>query len=217
MKRTSALIVLSLLVWQPAIAQQDSVTVAYHEEAADSSDFSLKEKYDYFTRATVEEKSMFKVGISELGYGGYYGLFLEHAFAYERKINVPFSVLAQYRNGMSGWQSNHLGLDLAVRYYYSLPRRIRQGKSANNLSANYFSVQNSNQWFGNSSYVNGRRVDSKTHFNNGFSVLYGLQRRLGKYGYIDVNAGCGYFSLRKSPDYRTPLFLDLNFSIGFAF
>ena len=64
---------------------------------------------------------MLKAGLSGIGYGGFYGLFLEHAFALERKINVPFSVLAQYRHGMTGWENSHLGLDVGVRWYYSLP------------------------------------------------------------------------------------------------
>ena len=203
-----------------AFAQQDSVLVTYDEEPAESSNFLLKEKYKYFTRATVEEKFMLKAGLSGLGYGGFYGLFLEHAFAFEKKINVPFSVLAQYRHGMNGWDNSHLGLDVGVRYYYSLPRRIRKGKSANNLSANYFSVQLDNTWSGGNTYVPRGQfasVETWTRRSSHVSLLYGIQRRLGKHGYIDFNIGGAYQPNQWFGDNRRRFSLDANFSIGFAF
>ncbi|MGB3778506.1 MAG: hypothetical protein WA960_09105 [Tunicatimonas sp.] len=209
-----------LFTYLTAAAQQDSVSVTYAEEPAESSNFSLKEKYRYWTRASVEEKSMLKAGLSGIGYGGFYGLFLEHAFALERKINVPFSVLAQYRHGMTGWENSHLGLDVGVRWYYSLPRRIRQGKSANNLSANYFSVQLDNTWSGGHTYVPRGQfvsVETWTSRTSHVSLLYGIQRRLGKHGYVDFNVGGAYRPKQWSGDSRRRFFFDSNFSIGFAF
>lgn len=78
---------LSLLLWASAShAQQDTVTVSYSEEPATASNFSLKEKYRYWTRATLEEKSMFKVGISQIAvaWGGGSGVnfALEHIIAF---------------------------------------------------------------------------------------------------------------------------------------
>jgi hypothetical protein len=218
--RALAVSSLSLFSCSLATAQQDSVLVTYDEEPAESSNFSLKEKYKYFTRATVEEKFMLKAGLSGLRYGGFYGLFLEHTFAFEKKINVPFSVLAQYRHGINGWQSNHLGLDVGVRYYYSLPRRIRQRKSANNLSANYFSVQLDNTWSGGHTYAPRGQfvsVEAWTRRASHVSLLYGIQRRLGKHGYIDFNIGGAYRLKQWFGDDRRRFSLDSNFSIGFSF
>jgi hypothetical protein len=200
-----------------ATAQQDSVSVTYAEEPADSSSFSLKEKYKYFTRANVEETFMIKAGLSNIGYGGFAGLFLEHTFAVEKKLNVPFSVLAQYRMGMNGWQHNHLGLDVALRYYYSLPRRIRQGKSANNLSANYFSVQLDNTWEGSGNTITGpggvAYSDEQARYSSRVLLVYGIQRRLGRHGYVDFNLGGSYWSRQEF----TYIGLGGNISIGFAF
>ena len=218
--RALAVSSLSLLTASLATAQQDSVSITYDEEPAESSNFSLKEKYDYFTRATVEEKFMLKAGLSGIGFGGYAGLFVEHSFAFEKKINVPFSVLAQYRQGMSGWRHSHVGVDAAVRYYYSLLRRIRQGKSANNLSANYFSIQVDNTWGGVSRFVPQGQFtffETKTGRTSNASLLYGIQRRLGKHGYVDVNLG-GVFPLNRGwAGPRPPFSLDINYSVGFAF
>ena len=194
------------------------MTVSYREEAVDSSDFSLKEKYKYFTRATVEETSMFKVGLSNLGFGSYYGLSMGLKIAYERKINVPFSVLLQYRHQMFGWTSNGIGLDAALRYYYSLPRRIKRGKNANNLSANYFSLQSNNAW-GAKYILDGlNSVRDGTRFSTSVSLLYGIQRRLGKRGFVDVNLGGTYHPGRVFyGTERRPFSIDRNFTIGVAF
>ena len=211
---------LILLICSVAFAQQDSVSISYDEEPAESSNFSLKEKYKYFTRSNVEETSMLKAGLSNIGFASYAGLFMEHTFAYEKKINVPFSVLAQYRQGMSGWRSSHVGVDAAVRYYYSLPRRIRQGKSANNLSANYFSVQIDNTWQGLSRFVSQGQftfLETKTYRTSNISLRYGIQRRLGKHGYVDFNLGGVYPLNRGWAGTRPPFHVDINYSIGFAF
>ena len=218
MKHLFVLIALSVASLSSAIAQSDSVTVSYREEAVDSSDFSLKEKYKYFTRATVEETSMFKVGLSNLGFGSYYGLSMGLKIAYERKINVPFSVLLQYRHQMSGWTSNGIGLDAALRYYYSLPRRIKRGKNANNLSANYFSLQSNNAW-GAKYILDGlNSVRDGTRFSTSVSLLYGIQRRLGKRGFVDVNLGGTYHPGRVFyGTERRPFSIDRNFTIGVAF
>lgn len=215
-----ATIVLSLLVCLQANAQQDSVTVTYDEEPAEMSNFSLKEKYKYWTRATVEEKSMLKAGISSIGFASDRGLFLEHSFAFEEKINVPFSVWAQFRLGMNGWQNSQVGIDVAARYYYSLPRRIRRGKSANNFSANYFSIQIDNTWRDESTYIFQRQppiTDAGVRRTSQFSLLYGIQRRLGKHGYVDYNIGVAYRPKQWFGDDRNRLIFDSNFSIGLAF
>ena len=214
------LIVLSIVPFLPAVAQSDSVTVSYHEEVADSSDFSLKEKYRYFTRATVEETSMFKVGLSNIGFAGYYGISMGLRIAYERKISVPFSVFVQYRHQMHGWTSNGLGLDVALRYYYSLPSRIKRGKSANNFSANYFSLQSNNGWEAGYAFSgSGLYVQREgTYYRPSVSLLYGIQRRLGKRGFVDVNLGGTYHVTPLSRELRgNPFSIGMNFTIGVAF
>lgn len=206
-----------------AHAQQDTITVSYSEEPAEKSSFSFKEKYKYWTRATVEEKSMFKVGLSQLAFGFGGGANTDfsvgHVIAFERKVGVPFSLLVQYRNDISTWTPTMLGLDAGVRYYYALPTRIKRGKSANNFSANYFSLQYNNTWsIGDySEGVTPVRYDFTTFYSRDISLLYGLQRRLGKYGYVDINIGYGRrIGEIQSTNLRRGFF-DFNFSIGAAF
>ena len=196
--------------------------MTYTEEPADSSSFSLKEKYRYWTRANVEEKFMLKSGTSGLGFGGDHGFFLEETLSFERKISVPFSVMVQSRSSLTRWRrDDYLGVDVAVRYYYSLPRLIRQGKSANNLSANYFSIQMDNTWPNGSGFVvqalRPTAVETEVSHIMQFSLLYGIQRRLGRPFYVDFNIGGTYQPEGRVFNHRNRLFLDFNFAIGGAF
>ncbi len=206
---------------KPLFAQQDTVTITYTEEAAYSSDFSLKEKYKYWTRANVEEKSMFKIGLPGFSSGGNYGLSIFYYFAYEQKVSIPFSFLVQYRHRTSGLtNSQSFGADIAMRYYYLLPKRVRQGKRANNLSSVYLSLQMNNTWvsFRDQNFINGsfNYSERKTTSSHTFSLLQGVQLRLGKYGYLDANLGPN-FDPNHQQNRRKAVTLGFNFSIGVAF
>ncbi|GAB3500577.1 hypothetical protein GCM10027341_26100 [Spirosoma knui] len=87
-----------------------------------------------------------------------------------------------------------------TRYYHGMANRIRKGKSANNFSGNYVTAQVS---LPTREYVNSRFYDRTNQqelrirrTENTFDiemprilVAYGIQRRLGRFGYFDVNAG----------------------------
>ena len=99
------------------------------------------------------------------------------------------------------------------RYYYNLKKRIAYGKSANNLSANYVSLLNGFDFYKNS---NGDFQGSKRHTG----LVYGVQRRLVKNGFFDVNAGIAKVHDGTFVDGLCPrssgLFLLLNFKVGYA-
>ena len=67
-----------------------------------------------------------------------------------------------------------------VRYYFNMQRRILKGKSANNFSANYLSPR-----------LSYRRRPGSEDGEGQLSVdlLFGIQRRLWKYGFIDFDIG----------------------------
>ena len=82
-----------------------------------------------------------------------------------------------------------LRAQLAGRYYYNLERRLRQGRSTAGFSANYLALTLG---------VGVGAGPSETPFHlltNGrgpatdAALLYGLQRRLGRYGFVDANVG----------------------------
>lgn len=89
---------------------------------------------------------------------------------------------------------------VGVRYYYEMANRIRKGLSANNLSGNYIMAQVAEPFreTGSVRYYNQQTWEK---FNYRYRtnllinpqprvfVAYGVQRRLGKWGYFDINAG----------------------------
>ena len=98
------------------------------------------------------------------------------------------------------------------RYYYNLKKRIAYGKSANNLSANYVSLLNGLDFY----KYEGDWGFSKRHTG----LVYGVQRRLVKNGFFDLNAGIAKVHDNTFVDGLFPrssgLFLLLNFKVGYA-
>jgi len=94
---------------------------------------------------------------------------------------------------------------LAGRFYYNLERRIRQGHNAGNFSANYFSAV-LGAGFGRYSdlpFILNPLGQKRTHAQ--VALLYGVQRRLGRCGFIDVNAGYTRLLTDEQRNYRQQL------------
>lgn len=105
---------------------------------------------------------------------------------YERSINQSaFSITTNLfflhlTSSLDYRERNQLSIQIAPRYYYNLKKRMQKGKTANNLSANYFSFRT--QW--NIKIYNDfwqERVD--------FSFLWGIQRRLFERMFINYELG----------------------------
>jgi len=96
-----------------------------------------------------------------------------------------------YHSGTGAIESR-LGLraQVAGRYYHNREGRLRRGRNTGNFSANYVSValgagvgrqaRETARYF---IRPNGRLVALDA------AVLYGVQRRLGRYGFLDLNVG----------------------------
>ncbi|RMG19270.1 MAG: hypothetical protein D6730_21870 [Bacteroidetes bacterium] len=155
-----------------------------------------------------EEKSMLKIDLLNLvyqfgreGISGNVNLGYEHKLGTALSIDATLSTSYQLRFAPTPAQqvfslpNQNIGLAIGPRLYYNLKKRIGQGKSADNLSANYITVQAITQliFF----RQNPRIVDEQgVYFFHGFSFMpmYGVQRRLGKRGFIDFGIGLRFFN-----------------------
>ncbi|MBD2754798.1 hypothetical protein [Spirosoma validum] len=211
-----------------AQTQTDSVRTEYQTEDEAISRSEIQRVIRYITRANVEEKTLIKIGglpnsnpFTQTG-----GLFtggLNTDISIERKINPSFSVLFGFDNQVFAnyyrreafsrispgpgplWLTDHtLSLSssakVAVRYYYSMARRIKEGKSANNFSGTYVAFQVRRPVL---SYLKRRQYelvsgDTRTEAEASplgtlntpsLSIQWGIQQRLGRRGYIDLNVG----------------------------
>lgn len=204
-----------------AQAQSDSIRTEYKTEDEGISRSEIQRLFRYFTRANVEETTLIKIGglpnsvnfsqsIHSIGGG------INTDVSIERKVYPSISVLFGFDSQLSAsrlfagpragsnydYRSLAIGSSakVAVRYYYSMARRIKEGKTASNLSGTYLAIQADRPILG---YVRGRRYDAvsggfQTELSNqplwsldspSYGLLWGFQQRLGKRGYVDLNTG----------------------------
>lgn len=186
-KSLAILIYLVISISSDLWAQTEQIN--HSTEASDTSISKFKQKYNYFTRAQIEEKSLFKLNLIDYiavasGLIGT-GIIWAPSLIYEHKILPYWSGIVEVNyfllNPYCKCNVSYFGI--GTRYYYNINRRIRLGKQANNFSANYLFLK----------YTNGviYRRDEKTYQNipGAFILGYGIQRRLGKYGFLDFNFG----------------------------
>ncbi|WBA41823.1 hypothetical protein [Hymenobacter canadensis] len=200
-----------------ALAQTapDSSRVSYSEEAVAPSSVPapqatessrLGRQYSKLTRLQIEEQRLWKLGLNNFA-ATYLGradnadslLFSRVGvhLAYEHKLSPAWSVMGEvspdllrYRDAETRALRRGFAVrsQVAGRYYYNLNKRIRKGKSASNFSANYLSLALGSGF--------GRHSDETPFYEfarSGQAVrlslaaVYGLQRRLGRYGFVDFN------------------------------
>jgi hypothetical protein len=158
-------------------------------------------------RIQEEQRSLWKLGLNNFtpythsfGEGTHYTRYGLH-LAYERKLRDPdWSVLGEVSPAISSYRPSataesrsrlDIRMQAAGRYYYNRERRVLQGKNVGNFSANYLSVA-----LGAGLGREARETPYFQYQNSGrqfltadAALLYGLQRRLGRRGFVDANTG----------------------------
>jgi hypothetical protein len=136
------------------------------------------------------------------------GSYFKYGIGFEQKIKPAFSVLADLQHTLEkGWplkDNPKYSLNIGARYYYNINARIRKGKSANNFSANYLGIYQQNMLL---------KENEDYHYQSNLNFLYGIQRRLGKYGFVDFGVG----PVLQNSTTKNRLSLNVLFSIGLAF
>lgn len=203
----------------------DTTRLSYGEEVVATPEANAT------LRVQPEDRSLWKLGLNNFlpaaylfgdNYYSRYGIHL----AYEHKVGkaAGWTVLGEvspaltyYRPESSRSGQSRLGLrtQLAGRYYYNLERRLRLGRNTSNFSANYVTVALGSgvgrQARETSAFFirpNGRLVGADV------SVLYGLQRRLGRYGFIDANIGVTTLLSAGTPQVGFSNNLRIGFALG---
>ncbi|SFQ76449.1 hypothetical protein [Hymenobacter arizonensis] len=189
----------------------DTTQLKYGEEVA------VPSATDVPLRVQEEQRSLWKLGLnnflpssSAFGPGTYYTRYGLH-LAYERKLDNPdWSVLGEvspaitrYRPDASAESRQGLGIrtQVAGRYYHNRERRLLQGRNVGSFFADYVSVA-----LGTGLGNGARETQYFLYRNSGqrfitadVALLYGLQRRLGRYGFIDANNGVAVLLLSGRP------------------
>ncbi len=131
--------------------------------------------------------------------------------AYERQLPDPaWSLVGELSPALTRYRpetgaASRLGLavrtQLAGRYYYNREKRLQQGRNVGNFSANYLSAA-----LGTGLGRNAHETPFFLYQNDAHqfvaadvALLYGLQRRLGRYGFVDANVGVAALLLVGQP------------------
>ncbi len=132
----------------------------------------------------TQENSLFKINLARAipNIGNHGSTFFNAGIgiAYEQKLGQsPVSLQADFTADYS-YIGEHgqtlLEWALEPRFYYNLKKRIAQGKSANNLSANYLALRLSQSVLYDSAL-------QQSELSTFATPVWGFQRRLFKRGY----------------------------------
>lgn len=133
---------------------------------------------------------------------GYWGLTAPVVLGVEHHLTPALSL---YANGFSGFKVGkrqryfndkresiigEYGFDVGVKYYYNQEKRRQKGRATGPFVGNYLSLQSSSV-FTTTSFLTPYQYSTLT-------VQWGMQRRLGKYGWLDAYVGAG---LGREPGY----------------
>ncbi len=171
-----------LLIIGYSLLAQD-VTIESSTEEVDSASFSkLVRSYNRIIMAEREEVTLVKLDLLGPLLYGLSGIdTTKHnvlGLAFERKFKPEWSWVLATDMQVKSESISELRYRGGVRYYFDMEKRILRGRSANNLSANYLS--------GRISY---RKRPKQNDDQVSVDLLVGVQRRLWKYGFIDVDVG----------------------------
>ncbi|MGI4887209.1 MAG: hypothetical protein ACRYFR_19815 [Janthinobacterium lividum] len=168
-------------------------------------------------RVQEEQRSLWKLGLnnflssaSAFADGTRYTRYGLH-LAYERKLHDPaWSVLGEVSPALTSYrpvataesrQRLVVRTQVAGRYYYNREHRLLQGKNVGNFSANYLAVA-LGAGLGRESHETPNflyRNSGRQFATADVAVLYGLQRRLGRYGFVDASTGVTTLLLAGKP------------------
>lgn len=116
-----------------------------------------------------------------------------------RKFNVPYDNFGNYTDTDKIYRG-FMYAKIGTRYYYGMAKNIRKGNSANNFSGSYLGFQLTKVIINHAvnhiydtrtgETVRTENYNGVSSFENSLAVFtWGMQRRLGRRGFIDINAG----------------------------
>ncbi len=157
-------------------------------------------------RCFEEEYRMFKIDMTKLFYIAPNNATISLSTAYEQKIKQSAWSLNQEFRMDYGYHYNHtvfsatsssteesngftLRYVIEPRYYYSLKKRIYQGKSANNLSGTYVALHHVNTFYYTFLNLSAADAHLRARFVSALGAVWGVQHRLFSKGFVDAKIG----------------------------
>jgi len=99
-------------------------------------------------------------------------------------ININESLIGFGTDILHNDQPDYFHYNIGLRYYYSINKRIRNSECVNNFHNNYFALTINDVL--KYSYTETPNMPREWMFEPYFDISWGVQRRLGKLGYINM-------------------------------
>ncbi|MBN1186789.1 MAG: hypothetical protein JXB49_31210 [Bacteroidales bacterium] len=218
------------------LGQDDSTLV---DENQITQNYIQKKKY--LNMRMVEETRLIKLGISPFTYDvlgdGLIGA-LGFDLSYEAKLNPSFSIIVDnsfaFQKGGDFYKAFGCSSSVGTRFYYGSKKDIMNRTGNNNFHRNYFEVKaigvisySKSEWYlpalGSSGYFgpdpSTKQVREDLFFIPDIQLAWGIQRRLGKWGFIDAGPYIRY----NFNEYVTPAYtyfdygINIKFGLGYGF
>jgi len=221
MKQPKIIILLFLVFFTDLInGQTDSVKFINSIDSVSGFDQSLKRKQLYLDANFREEKTLFKLGISPLEFlskndGKLVSSNINGRISVEQKIVTSLSAILNnnfdYNFEQFGYKWKYSS-DIGLRYYYSINKRIKESIGANNFHSNYFSFE-LQEFISFSQY---EQVEDDMRFVPAINLSWGMQRRIGKFAFVDLGPYIRYQKEGSDPKAYSPKSFSLGVNLLFG-
>lgn len=181
-------LLLLIIVKFNAVSGQESTKIIFSQENDTLVKQRFIDRYENIFMTQVPGRHMFKIdGAVVPGNTLEFSISpaknIAYALGYEYKISSSFSagINVAVNNAVSFHRNfkGTLSANIQARWYYDMQRRIRDGRSANNFSGNYFAIILEKQ----------RRYDAQSYPLSKEGLEFGIQRRFLNRGRIDFAVG----------------------------
>jgi len=155
---------------------------------------SVENRVNELSGKMDDDKTMLKLGIERTNLTESF-INISTEFGIEQKLNPSFSFLLMNQLSYSYDPSSsliHYSPYVGLRFYHLMAKNVKRGLSGNNMSSNYFSINYRDfllglHFFHNS--IPGFERNIRRQTLPKIEFLYGVQKKIKKLGYFDVNAG----------------------------
>lgn len=198
-------------------------TIPSYGQEKSKEDSNTKEEswYSRFTRRKIEESTLFKLGFKGLGAGHNLG-HNAYSVTIETSIEHKFTQFVSFNLKVKNTFGKRIKLELdkivysieedvkpfynidvspEIRFYLGINKGIKKRKRANNFTGRFIALQ----------FDEILNIGKTNYEHQKINLLFGIQQRLWKFGYIDLMLGRSYWIQEKK------YYLFSEFAIGFAF
>jgi hypothetical protein len=187
------ILIISFLCLNTSAFSQDSISVRTEMDTFTKANY--EGQFDYVFSRKELRKQLIKLGAMANGSNSHFELAYERKIAQYASVNIVLSntnygdKILNYRSNLS----NLLKFGVEPRWYYTMKKDIKNGLISDNLNGNYVGLRT------NLNYTDNQDGPENRGFNLISELTWGIQRRILRNQYLDINIGTGFIHRFNTP------------------